>query len=202
MIMNRIRNALFIAVLAAAPALGQAPSQPSAAQAAAGPWDPASRLAAQREAMQALAFLDGTWRGDASYEGRSDFVQTERVGPLLGGTVKLVEGRGYGAGGETVFNALGVISYDPVGRTYSMRSYAMGYTGDFPLTVRPDGFSWSHPVGPGRATMRYTATVQGGEWHEIGERVTEGAAPVRVFEMRLRRIGTSDWPQTAAVAPR
>ena len=37
--------------------------------------------------------------------------------------------------------------------------YAMGYAGDYPLTVRPDGFSWSHPAGPG-ATTRYTATIR------------------------------------------
>jgi hypothetical protein len=82
-----------------------------------------------------------------------------------------------------------------------MRSYAMGHAGDYRLIVRPDGFGWSHPAGPG-ATMRYTATVRDGEWHEIGERVTDGAPPSRVFEMRLRRIGASEWPEAGAVAPR
>ena len=197
--MNRIKNALFIVVLAASPAAGQAPDQPSAAQAAAGPWDPPSRLAAQREAIQALAFLDGTWRGSATVQERPGaLVQTERVGPLLGGTVRVVEGRGYDGRGETVFNALGIISYDPVRRAYSMRSYAMGYAGDYPLTVRPDGFSWSYPAGPG-ATMRYTATIRGDEWLEVGERVTDGGATTQTIELRLRRIGSSEWPAAGAV---
>lgn len=183
---------------AAAPAA----AQPTPAQAAAGPWDPPSRLAAQREAMEALAFLDGTWRGPArTSELDGELVQTERVGTLLGGTVRIVEGRGYDARGNTVFNAIGIISYDPVQRRYMIRSYAAGYHGDYPLEVRRDGFSWSHPAGPG-ATIRYNATVRDGEWHEVGERVVEGAPPARVIELRLRRIGDSDWPQAGAVAPR
>lgn len=199
-----MRRALFLLVVAlAAPAAAQQSTQPTAEQAAAGPWDPPSRLAAQREAMQALAFLDGAWRGGAQAQeaGEGSFVQTERVGTLLGGTVRLVEGRGYDGRGETVFNALGIISYDPVRRVYSMRSYAMGYAGDYPLSVRPDGFSWSHPAEPG-TTMRYTATIRGDEWHEIGERIVGDGTPVRMFEMRLRRIGQAEWPQGGAVPPR
>ena len=192
--MKRTALCLLLA-LAAAPAAAQEAGQ----AAPSGPWEPAARLEAQLEAMQALAFLDGTWRGGAATaEASGELVQTERVGTLLGGSVRLVEGRGYDASGETVFNALGIISFDPVRRAYSIRSYAMGYAGDYPLTVRPDGFAWSHPAGPG-ATMRYTATVIGDEWHEVGERVAEGASPVQVFEMRLRRVGPSEWPQAEAV---
>lgn len=171
------------------------------APSAAGPWDPPSRIAAQREAMRALAFLDGQWRGRAVTPDGPPLVQTERVGTMLDGTVRVVEGRGYDAAGQTVFNALGIISYDPVRRTYSMHANASGYGGNFPLELRPDGFSWSQPAGPG-ATIRYTATVRDGEWHEFGERVAEGAPPVRVIEMRLRRIGDSAWPGEGAVSPR
>ena len=200
-----MRNAcLLIAMMAASPALAQtnpAPSAPSRS-ASAGPWDPASRLAAQREAMQALAFMDGIWRGEARpQEARGPIVHTERAGPLLDGTVRVVEGHSYGANGETLFNAFGIISYDPVRRTYSMHSYAMGYAGDFPLTVRPDGYSWTQPAGPG-GPVHYTATVSGDEWREVGERVVEGAPPVRTFEMRLRRVGTTEWPRAGAVPPR
>jgi hypothetical protein len=191
--MTLMKYLLFAALLAT----------PAAAQQPSGPWDPPSRLAAQREAMQALSFLDGIWRGRASgEEARGDVVHTERVGTLLGGTVRLVEGRAYDAQGQSPFNAFAVISYDPVHRSYSMRSYAMGYVGDYPLTVRPDGFSWSRPAGPGGGTLRYTSTISGDEWVEVGERIAEGAAPVRVLELRLRRIGGSDWPQAGAVPPR
>lgn len=196
--MRRIALGLLLA-LAAAPAAAQETPPP---QPPAGPWDPAARLAAQREAMQALAFLDGAWRGEAqSAHAPGPILHTERVGTLLDGTVRLVEGRGYDGDGQTVFNAFAIISYDPARRSYSIRSYAGGFAGDYPLTVRPDGFSWSRPAGPG-ATIRYTATVQGGEWHEVGERVVEGETPVRVVELRLRRIGDGEWPQAGAVPPR
>ncbi len=61
--------------------------------------DPAALVAAQREAMSRLAALDGVWRGPAwtilpSGE-KHDVTQTKRVGSLLGGSVKVIEGRGH-----------------------------------------------------------------------------------------------------------
>lgn len=195
---------MILAFCLAAPAAAQPPlAQPGAAPSeAAGPWDPPGRLAAQREAMKALAFLDGAWRGPIqSGPGGGGLIQTERVGTLLDGTVRVIEGRAYDASGRTAFNALGIVSYDPVKRTYSLHSYAMGYAGDFPIEVRPDGFGWTQPAGPG-SSIRYTATVANGEWHEVGERIAGSAAPVKAFEMRLKRIGASDWPGSGAVGPR
>ena len=196
-------KALLIAALLCTPAFAQSDSPPSAPKAApSGPWDPATRMARQREAMKALAFLDGSWRGSArAAPVAEDLVQTERMGTLLDGTVRLVEGRGYDSSGRTVFNALGIISFDPVSKRYSMRAHAEGYAGDFPLEVRPDGFVWTQPAGPG-SSIRYTATVRDGEWHEVGERIAGDAPPKKMFEMRLKRIGDSAWPQANAVAPR
>jgi hypothetical protein len=199
--MNRTSVALLLAALAAAPAAGQRDAPPSAASPA-GPRDPASRLAAQREAMRALSYMDGVWRGPATTpEQPEPIVQTERIGPLLDGTVKVIEGRGYDRAGRTVFNALGIISYDPIRRAFMMHSYAMGFAGDFPLELRPDGYVWSRPLGP-ESTIRYTARVADGEWHEVGDRIVEGAPPQRIFEMRLRRVGPSQWPGAGAVPPR
>jgi len=91
--------------------------------------DPAVLLAAQREAMTRLAMLDGEWRGSAwnvSPSGeKHTLTQTERVGPFLDGAVRVIEGRGYEADGKVGFNALGVISYKPDAKAYSIRSYAM-----------------------------------------------------------------------------
>jgi len=165
--------------------------------------DPAALMAAQREAMAKLAFMDGVWRGPASTArpsgDRHEITQTERIGPLLGGTVKVIEGRGYEGGGKTTFNALGIISYDVAKRAYSMRSYAMGFAGDFPVTLTADGFTWSIPAGP--ATIRYSATVKDGTWTEVGDRIEPSREPVRFFEMRLRRVGDSDWPGVGTIPP-
>ena len=166
-------------------------------QAAAGPWDPASRTAAQREAMKALAVMDGEWRGPAHEHAMT---QTERVGALLDGTIRLVEGRGYTADGKTVFNAFAVISFDPVKKAYAMRSYSSGYAGDFPLAVTADGWSWSQPIGPG-AKINYTATFTADGWREVGERVSGDGPPVKVFEMTLKRGAGSAWPAGVPVKP-
>ena len=63
--------------------------------------DPATTMAAQKEAMKPLSLMDGVWRGPASTileNGRKhEVIQTERIGPFLDGTIKVLEGRGYDA---------------------------------------------------------------------------------------------------------
>ena len=163
--------------------------------------DPAATVAAQREALAKLSFLDGLWRGPAwtiSPSGEKHTVtQTERVGPFLDGAVKVIEGLGYEADGKVAFNALGVISYSPATGAYSLRSYAMGRSGDYVLTLLPDGVRWEIPAGP--MTIRYTATVKDGTWHEVGDRIMPGSEPVRFFEMTLTRVGDTTWPAGGAV---
>ena len=166
--------------------------------------DPAKLAAAQREATGRLSFLDGVWRGQAwtilpSGE-KHTITQTERVGSFLDGALKVIEGRGYESEGRVSFNAFGVVSYNPATRAYNLRSYAMGQAGDFVLTPTEDGFVWEIPAGP--MTIRYTATVKGGTWREVGDRVVPGREPVRFFEMNLRRVGDTDWPAAGVVSPR
>ena len=166
--------------------------------------DPAALIAAQRQGMAPLGYMDGVWRGPAwtilpSGE-KHDITQTERIGPFLDGSVKVVEGRGYGPDGKVTFNALGIISYNADKKTYSMRSYAQGYSGDFTLTPTADGYVWEIPAGP--MTMRYTAVVKDGTWHEVGDRIVPEKDPVRFFEMTLKRVGDSPWPGAGAISPK
>jgi len=163
--------------------------------------DPGKAMAAQREAMKALAFLDGVWRGPAwtllpSGE-KHTMVQTERIGPFLDGSVKVVEGRGYEADGKAGFNALGVISFDADKRTYTLRSYAQGNLGDFQLKLNADGMVWEIPAGP--MTIRHTVVIRDGVWKEVGDRIVPGKEPVRYMEMTLTRVGDTDWPAAGAV---
>ena len=185
----RFRFALAAALLAA-PAAAQAP-------------DP-GRIAAQQEAMVSLARFDGVWRGPAWTllpGGRHEVTQTERIGPFLGGSVKVIEGRGYNADGTVGFNAFGIISFDPTTKRYTLHSYALGHSGDFPLEVTPTGYVWQIPAGPG-AIIRYTATVAGTHWREIGERVAGTAPPMQIFEMNLTRVGDTNWPAADPVPMR
>ncbi|MEP6738741.1 MAG: DUF1579 domain-containing protein [Caldimonas sp.] len=164
----------------------------------------AALLADQTEAMKAFAMLDGVWRGPASAlqpDGTQlTFTQTERIGPFLGGSIRVIEGRGYDESGRVRFNAFGIVSYDAAKKSYSLHSHAQGYVGDFSFRATGDGYAWEIPMGP--ATMRYTAVVKDGELHEVGDRVVEGRAPLRVFEMRLERVGDTDWPGAGAINPK
>ena len=161
-------------------------------------------MAAQKEAMKALAMMDGVWRGPAwtilpSGE-KHNITQTERIGPFLDGAVKVIEGRGYDADGSVAFNAFGTISYDAAKKAYTLHSYALGRVGDFNLTPNAEGYVWEIPAGP--MTIRYTCTIKNGEWLEVGDRIAPGQEPVRFFEMTLKRIGDTDWPAGGHIPPR
>ena len=194
--MNRYRLAPFAFLMMTAGASFTASGQ--------GRPDPGALIAAQREAMMRLAFADGVWRGSASTilpsGERHIITQTERVGPFLDGSVKVIEGRGYESNGSPSFNAFAIISYNPDKRTYSMRSYAQGSAGDFALTPTADGFAWEIPAGP--VTIRYTALIKDGMWREFGDQLMPDKQAVRFFEMNLTRVGDSNWPAAGAVSPK
>ncbi len=168
------------------------------------PESPQARIAVQRDAMAKFAYMDGVWRGPAETilpDGKKHaIVQTERIGPFLDGSIKVLEGRGYEADGTVSFNALGTVSYDAAKKIYTLHSNAQGYVGDYVLTPTADGFIWEIPAGP--MTLRYVATFKDGVWRETGDRILPGKDPVRFFEMNLKRIGDTTWPAGGAVSPR
>jgi hypothetical protein len=179
-------------LLLASPALAQAP--PGAD----------TLLALQRAAMAKLSFMDGVWRGPAwtilPGGTRHSVTQTERIGPFLGGAVKVIEGRGYGANDSVTFNAFGIVSYDPTRKAHTLHSYAMGMAGDFVFMPADSGYSWEIPAGT--MTIRYTAVVRRGKWREIGERVVTGGDAIQFFEMNLARVSDTSWPGAGAIPPR
>ena len=127
--------------------------------------------------------------------------QTERIGPLLDGTIKLIEGSGYDPDGRTTratFGAFGVIAFDPAKRTYTLRSHAQGRYGEFAIKPTADGYVWEIPAGP--MTIRYTATIKDGVLREVGDRIVEGKEPARFFEMALTRVSDSAWPGAGTIS--
>ena len=169
-----------------------------------GPPNPEKIIATQREAMKRFAFLDGVWRGPAwtilPSGDKTTVTQTERIGPFLDGSVKVIEGRGYDVGGVVKFNAFGTISYNPGTSAYTFHAYAQGNVGDFVFTPTADGYVWEIPAGPER--IRYTATVKDGTLREVGDRIVPGKEPFRFFEMNLKRVSDTDWPAAGAIPPR
>lgn len=146
-------------------------------------------------------WLDGTWRGEASIDtpgGTIKLTQTERSGQMLGGAVRLVEGRGYGAKGDLQFNALGAIYGKPDGK-FEMHSWAQGRSGIFPVIPVDGGFDWEMPAGPMK--IRYEARLVAGKWIETGYRVLADGTRIKFYRMELTRLGDSDWPTGGAVKP-
>lgn len=191
MVRSILASAAAAVSLSASAVNAQVPAQPAGTE-------------AQRQAISALDFMDGEWRGEAVVHGPGGgsmtLVQTERVGSMLGGSIKVIEGRGYAADGSTQFNAMAIVSWNAREGRYGFRSYANGYSGDYKFEPTPDGFRWETPAGP-NARVVYVATVKDGVWHEVGDYVAEGQPSRRMIEMTLRRIGDSQWPAGGAVDP-
>jgi hypothetical protein len=119
---------------------------------------------------------------------------------MLGGDIIVIEGRGYRPDGSTGFNAFAVVSFNPHTTKYEIRSYAQGNAGTFELRPTDSGYVWEVPAGPD-AVMRFTATITGDQWREVGEYIAADQAPVPSFEMNLRRVAETDWPLTTPVGP-
>ena len=168
------------------------------------PVPPVKATPALAAPMAKLAFMRGVWAGPANGTGPDGkpyaVTQTERMGPMLGGDIIVIEGRGYLSDGSTGFNAFGVVSFDPRTRRYELRSYAQGQSGTFELKLTGDGYVWEIPAGPG-SVIRFTAAVKDNHWREVGEYIAKGKPPVQTFEMNLVRVADTDWPLTTPVVP-
>lgn len=160
-------------------------------------------IAAQREAMATLDWMNGEWVGTAEImtgAGQTRTLRhTERIGPMLDGTLKVIEGHSYEADGSTGFNAFAILSWDDEQDRYVMRSYAQGRVGDFPLEITPTGWSWSTPARGGE--IQYVTVHTDGGWTETGDFIAPGREPMRVITLTLTRRGDSEWPAAGAVAP-
>src|SRR6267142_1793977 len=92
-----VASALLLSIGVSSAALGQ------------GRPNPAELIAAQQKAMAKLSYMDGVWRGPAwtilPTGEKHNITQTERIGPFLDGSIKVIEGRGYNADGTVGFNA-------------------------------------------------------------------------------------------------
>jgi hypothetical protein len=153
------------------------------------PPDPAPAI----EALKGVAFLEGTWSGEGwSQMGsgpKEEFTVTETVEVKLGGAVMLIEGVGRSKDDKARIghHALAVIAFDPGAQKLLFSSFIAGRPRqDRPLEVGQESIvrGFSLPDG-GR--VRYTISVQGDVWHEIGEYSRDGQSWQRFLEMRLKR---------------
>lgn len=164
--------------------------------------DSAALIAKQRAALDSFAWMDGVWRGtvtSATPEGTIALVQTERVGTMAGGTMRVIEGRGYGADGTLAFNAAATITFDAASGQFIMSSTARGMTARPWFKPTADGFEWGLESGP--VSISYIARHKDGTWVEEGFMAMPGQPKRQFMTMRLKRVGSTDWPGAGVIGP-
>jgi hypothetical protein len=144
----------------------------------------------QADAMKKLAFLVGTWSGDATTARANEKIkvrQTEEVSYKLDGLVLLIEGTGRNPeSGEVMFRALATVSYDDATGAYHFRAYNDGSYLDAELKVPDRGFEWGYKTGPAQIAFAMKLNDRG-DWVETGD-VTVGNTPAqRFFDMTVRK---------------
>jgi hypothetical protein len=162
-----------------------------------GPPSSSATLAAQKEAMQKVAFLVGDWKGRGwmmmGPGRRAEFTSHETVESRLDGLVLIIEGVHESSDparkGAIVHHALAELSWDAQQGAYQFRSHlATGEASDFPGKVVEGAFVWIFQAGPA-GTMRYTIKLDAqGRWNEIGERSTDGQSWSQIFGMTLDKV--------------
>lgn len=172
----RLIAASLLAMIAATPAAAQ-PADTGAA-------------ATFSERMTPLSALVGEWRGSGWILGpngaRTSFTSHESVTRRISGNALLVEGRHQNEAGALVHDAIAILTWDQRGGGYRMRTQlASGMGGDFPLEVRPGGFTWRIDTPGGR--IEYVAEFSGDRWTERGRQIAPDGRTTDFFEMTLQR---------------
>jgi hypothetical protein len=169
----------------------------AAAAAQEGARPPSPTLAAQKEAMQKVAFLVGEWKGSGwmmmGPGQRQEFTGKETVESRLDGLVLIIEGVHESSDparkGAIVHHALAALSWDAKQAAYRFRSHlATSEESEFPGTVVDGAFVWTFEAGRA-GTMRYTIKLDDkGRWSETGERSADGQTWQPFFAMTLDRV--------------
>ena len=145
------------------------------------------------EAMRAIGFMEGTWQGEGWMRfgpGEPEtFTSRETVESRLDGRVLIVEGLHHStSSGDVVHHALATISFDASNGKYRFDSHlASGRSGVHVGELVDGTFVWGMQI-PDRGRLRYTITIDGDSWHEIGEFSADGNEWHQNFQMDLVRV--------------
>lgn len=153
----------------------------------------AARVARAKAKLAPIARILGQWEGEATVTmgpgGPIRVAQSEDIVAGAGGSVIFIRGTGRSTDaadrGSIVFEAAALMWYDGEADRVRMVTHRDGRSVEPTVEIRPDTIVWSFPVPGG--TVRYTIALTADTWHEVGHFLREGAAPVSIIEMRLRR---------------
>lgn len=152
----------------------------------------AADLARSREALKPVAALVGTWEGEASVRtGPGEPLKVLQSEDIVWGasqTVIMIRGTGRDPVSKAiVFEAAATIWFDAEANRMRMRTHRDGRTGEPDVEIKPDTIIWGFPVSGGR--IKYTIALTADTWHEVGDYIADGRAPIRTIDMRLKRTG-------------
>jgi hypothetical protein len=174
----RTRIAL-ISSLLVLPCLAQQPTAPD--------------LNAQRAAMKKLAFLVGTWTGEARIQRGSGepliLVQTEDAQFKLDGLLMVIEGIGRSkTDGKPILQAFGLISYDDQAGAYRMKAFNDGrfVETEVKLLESGAGVTWGFTFGQIK-TSSVLRMSDAGDWTELTELAIGSQPPRKYMELRVSR---------------
>lgn len=177
---DRLLFSLVLVTALAAPLPGEGPSA-------------TPDLARQKTELAKLAWMVGSWEGDAWVQRgsmRTEVKQKETISTRLDGLSLLIEGEGRSKADPAivVFRALGVLYFDHYAQGFRLASWTgEGYSAVSPANLTADGFTWELTTPGGR--VRYVASHAAGTWSEIGEWSVDGKAWSKFFEMTLKKTG-------------
>ncbi|HEX5168988.1 MAG TPA: hypothetical protein VFW11_07425 [Cyclobacteriaceae bacterium] len=148
-----------------------------------------------QEEMKKVAYLSGHWKGEAVYQRGAGspitVMQEEKVEFKLDGTVLLIEGTGRNANEEIVFNALALLNYHPIDKTFKFKSYLKeGHSTDpYFIILGQNKFEWGFDIHGGGKT-KYTITLDPSQqsWNEKGEYSQDGNTWFPFIELKLKKI--------------
>jgi len=111
---------------------------------------PPSLLAREKAATtDVLKVFDGIWVGTAEAvapDGTTHrFEQMERIGPMLAGEIRVMEGKARDPKGKTLHNAFTVFSVTKDG--IEMRSWTPGRAGSRIIELTKEGYNWRTSIG-------------------------------------------------------
>jgi len=150
-------------------------------------------LPAQRAAMKKLAFLIGSWEGEARVlrgpGAMVDLVQTEFVEYKLDGLILAVEGIGKTKDGRAALQAYGIVSFDDENGTYHMRAFNDGrfLETEVKLLEEGSGSTWGFTLGDFK-TNSVMRINDKGEWTELTELIIGSQPPVKLIELAVRGV--------------
>jgi len=148
-----------------------------------------------KQEMQKLAYMAGKWKGEASIRQPNGALiqvsQEEDIQFKLDGTILMVEGTGRNEEGNVVFNAIGIISYNPDTKSFGMKSHLLdGKQTDAYFKIQTENnFEWGFTLA-NNARIRYNIIMnpQENSWKEKGEYSPDGTTWYPFMEMNLTKL--------------